>query len=81
MTFSSVTRETLATVFEKGKHRRVYVSINPVTGVLTFRAKGLKSRYELPANFLYGRAVAQHVNIVKKQKKKEREEKRKAKKR
>ena len=53
----TVTRETLATVFDQGRDRRVMVSVDPVGSVVVLRLKGTRRSYSLPASYLYVHAV------------------------
>ncbi len=72
----TVTRETLATVFDQGRHRRVVVDVDPPAGVVVFRLKGTRRRYSLPVQYLYLHALKKAVALEKANKAKERKARR-----
>lgn len=65
MIHRSVTRETLAQVFDMGRDRNVVVTIHPLTGVVELRLKGTRRRYGLPASYLYWHACQKHTSLEK----------------
>jgi hypothetical protein len=67
---SPVTRETNATVREQGKTREIFVTIEPSTGLVGFRAKGTRRTETLPADALYHMAVKARVERERKEKRK-----------
>lgn len=76
----AVTRETGLHVFDGGKHRAVMVTIEPITGTLSFRLKGRRTSYPLPASYLFWHALKKWSALEKANKAKERKKRRKAKK-
>lgn len=73
-----VRRESNALIFDQGKMRPVIIQIDPQLGLLTFRLKGTKRAYSLPASYLYLEACRRHVSLEKARKAKEKAERRKA---
>ena len=67
-----IKRETMAQRWDAGKHRRVVVTIDPMTGVVGFRLKGCRRAYELPAAYLWQHAVQKTVALEKARKAKDR---------
>lgn len=58
VTFGQPTiRETAATVFERGKHRPIIVTIQPK--MIELRAKGMREVYHLSIEQLFIRAVGE----------------------
>ena len=68
----TIKRETLAQRWDAGKHRRVVVTIDPMTGVVGFRLKGCRRTYGLPASYLWQLAVQKTVALEKARKAKDR---------
>jgi len=62
-----VKRETIGTVFEKGKHRPVIVSIEP-PNIISFRLKGMKTSYSLTTQALYMMALKAHLSSEQREK-------------
>ena len=56
-----ITRQTGATVFDTGRRRAVCVTVDPPAGLVTFRLKGTRRAYALPADWLYKEACQRHV--------------------
>ncbi len=61
----TVHRETNGTVFDSGENRHVIVSVDPLSGLVSFRLKGTRRVYGLPARYLYMHAAAKHVALDK----------------
>ena len=68
----AIHRETLARVFDVGRTRNVIVSVSPTAGLVTFRLKGTRRAYALPASYLYWHALQKAVSLEKARKAKER---------
>jgi hypothetical protein len=52
----SIERETTATIFSRGQHRSIIVSLNP-NNTIGLRLKGEKQTYDLPIDGLFDVAV------------------------
>lgn len=74
-----ITRETAKAVFDSTKHRAVIVTVDPSSGIVSFRLKGTRRKYGLPASYLYMHACGKHVALEKANKAKAKKKKRKAK--
>lgn len=69
-----VRRESFGTVFERGKHRPVIVSIEP-PNVLSFRLKGTRRSYCLTTEVAYVVALRAHLQSIAKEKAKAKKKK------
>ena len=58
-------RETNGTIYDGGKQRHIVVSVDPQTGLVSFRLKGTRRTYGLPASYLYMHALRKHVALDK----------------
>ncbi len=61
----TVHRETKGSLLDTGKDRRVIVSVDPQLGLVSFRLKGTRRTYGLPATYLYIHALQKHVALAK----------------
>lgn len=71
-----VRRETAALQREQGKTRNVIVTVEPPTGLLGFRLKGLRRTEWLSADVVYEMAVKARVRSEAREKKQKRKFKR-----
>lgn len=58
-------RETNDTIRDSGKQRHVVVSVDPQTALVSFRLKGTRRTYGLPASYLYMHALRKQVALDK----------------
>ena len=61
----TIHRETKGSLLDTGKDRRVIVSVDPQLGLVSFRLKGTRRTYGLPATYLYMHALQKHVALAK----------------
>ncbi len=61
----TIHRETKGSLLDTGKDRHVIVSVDPQLGLVSFRLKGTRRTYGLPATYLYIHALQKHVALAK----------------
>ena len=61
----TIHRETEGSLLDTGKDRHVIVSVDPQLGLVSFRLKGTRRTYGLPATYLYIHALQKHVALAK----------------
>ena len=61
----TIHRETKGSLLDTGKDRHVIVSVDPQLGLVSFRLKGTRRTYGLPATYLYMHALQKHVALAK----------------
>lgn len=61
----TIHRETKGSLLDTGKDRHVIVSVDPQLGLVSFRLKGTRRIYGLPATYLYIHALQKHVALAK----------------
>ena len=61
----TVHRETTGSLLDTGKDRHVVVSVDPQLGLVSFRLKGTRRTYGLPATYLYMHALQKNVALEK----------------
>lgn len=66
-------RETSGTIRDGGKQRHIVVSVDPQSGLVSFRLKGTRRTYGLPASYLYMHALRKYVALEKANKAKAKE--------